>query len=343
MTKMDYKTTINDIAKLVGFSVTTVSRVMNEKGDKYRISKKTQEKIKTIATDLNYVPNLFAANLKSGRSHTVALIIPSLNNPFFAGIASKVNSEIRRYGYTSIISDSNEDEEIEKRDLNNLISRNIEGIIIAPCGDKIEHLKQISNSGIPVICIDRYSEDVDLPYVSTDNYYGAFMATKHLIENGHRHIACIQGVSKSTPNKLRVKGFIDAMIEAKLQDYIVVGDDFSMQNGYIETKILLQSKKRPTAMFLLSNTIALGCLKALKEENIKIPDEISLITFDFNPFQDYLATPLTCIGQPTDDISKISVKFLFANIHKKALTNQKILLRPEILLRESVKNITSHY
>lgn len=336
---MDYKTTISDIAKLSGFSLTTVSRVLNNKGDKYRISKKTQEKIKVIAKELSYVPNLFAANLKSGRSHTVALIIPSLNNPFFAGIASKVNSEIRRFGYTTIISDSNEDEEIEKKDLNNLISRNIEGIIIAPCGDKVDHLERINNSGIPVICIDRYFEDVDLPYVSTDNFLGASMATKHLIDNGHQNIACIQGVLKSTPNRLRVKGFIEAMEEAGLSNYTVVGDDFSMQNGYIETKILLQSKERPTAIFLLSNTIALGCLKALKEENIKTPDEISLITFDYNLFQDYLATPLTCISQPTDDISKISVKFLFANIQKKTHSNQKILLKPEIILKESVKNI----
>lgn len=336
---MDYKTTISDIAKQSGFSLTTVSRVLNNKGDKYRISKKTQDKIKAIAKELSYVPNLFAANLKSGRSHTVALIIPSLNNPFFAGIASKVNSEIRRFGYTTIISDSNEDEEIEKKDLNNLISRNIEGIIIAPCGDKVDHLENINNSGIPVICIDRYFEDVDLPYVSTDNYLGASMATKHLIDNGHQNIACIQGVLKSTPNRLRVKGFVEAMKEAGLSSYTVVGDDFSMQNGYIETKILLQSKERPTAIFLLSNTIALGCLKALKEENIKVPDEISLITFDYNLFQDYLATPLTCISQPTDDISKISVKFLFANIQKKIHSNQKILLKPEIILKESVKNI----
>lgn len=333
------KTNINDIAKKAGLSITTVSRVLNGKAEQYRIGKKSQEKIRAAAKELDYIPNQFAANLKSGRSNTIALIVPSLNNPFFAGIASKINSEIRKYGYITIIGDSDENREIEKAELLQLMSRNIEGLIIVPCGDQWEHIKRLHDQGLPVICIDRYFEGLGIPYVSTDNYGGAYTATKHLIANGHRSIVCIQGVRQSTPNKMRVKGFTDAIKESGISDCPVVGDDFSLQNGYLETKLLLQQKIRPTAIFSLSNTIALGCMKAFKEESIHIPEDISLITFDDHPYLDYLATPLSCIAQPVSDISKIAVKFLFSKLENQEITTKQVLLKPKIKYRESVKRI----
>lgn len=334
------KVNINDIAKKAGLSITTVSRVLNGKAEQYRIGKKSQEKIKNAARELNYVPNQFAANLRSGRSNTIALIVPSLNNPFFAGIASKINAEIRKYGYITIIGDSDENQEIEKMELLQLMSRNIEGLIIVPCGDQWEHIKQLYDNGLPVICIDRYFENLDIPFVSTDNYDGAYSATKLLIEHGHNKIACIQGVQKSTPNRLRIKGFRDAMNEAGLSDFSITGDDFSIQNGYLETKLLLQQKNRPTAIFSLSNTIAMGCMKAFKEENISIPEDISLITFDDHPYLDYLATPLSCIAQPINDISKIAVKFLFSRLENQEISTKQVLLKPKIKYKESIKRIT---
>ncbi|MFA5246106.1 MAG: LacI family DNA-binding transcriptional regulator [Pedobacter sp.] len=333
------KVNINDIAKKTGLSITTVSRVLNGKSEQYRIGKKSQEKIKAAAKELNYVPNQFAANLRTGRSNTIALIVPSLNNPFFASIASKINAEVRKFGYITIIGDSDENQEIEKMELQQLMSRNIEGLIIVPCGDQWEHLKHLHDQGLPIVCIDRYFDDLDIPFVSTDNYDGAYSVTKHLVENGHRTIACIQGVRRSTPNKLRVKGFSDAMKESGITSFSIVGDDFSVQNGYLETKLLLQQKDRPTAIFSLSNTIAMGCIKAFKEENIRIPDDISLITFDDHPYLDYLATPLSCIAQPVSDISKIAVKFLFSILENTEIQTNKVLLKPKIKYKESIKRI----
>jgi len=333
------KVTINDIAQKAGLSITTVSRVLNGKGKQYRIGKKSQEKVEAAAKALNYIPNQYAANLRSGRSHTIALIVPSLNNPFFAGIASKVNAEVRKYGYITIIGDSDENQEIEEKELIQLVSRNIEGLIIVPCGDRWAHIKRLHDQGLPVICIDRYFEEPDIPFVSTDNYDGAYSATKHLIENGHQSIACIQGVQRSTPNKLRVKGFRDAMEEAGIKDIRVVGDDFSVQNGYLETKLLLQGKCRPTAIFSLSNTIAMGCMKAFREEHLRIPEDISLITFDDHPYLDYLATPLSCIAQPVSDISKIAVKFLFSRLEGHEIPTTQVLLKPKIKYKESIKRI----
>ena len=225
---------------------------------------------------MHYVPNLYAANLRTGKSKTIALIVPSLSNPFFAAIASRVNTDIRKYGYITIISDSDENPEKEKKKMEKLTAMNIEGLIIAPCGNKWKHIKDVYDQQLPVICIDRYFEDLDLPYVSTDNYEGAFRATKYLLNNGHTSIACIQGIRESTPNRLRVKGFTEALEGSGVNDYSIVGDDFTIQNGYLETKLLMQQKVRPTAILTLSYPIAMGCLKALKEE--KVPCEKSAHT-----------------------------------------------------------------
>ncbi len=336
-----HKVSIVDIAKTAGVSISTVSRVLNGKAEQFRISKKSQLKVKETARRLNYVPNQFAANLKSGKSNTIALIIPSLSNPFFADIASEINTEIRNRGYITIIGDSDESTDIENEELLQMQSRNIEGLLIVPCSQNWKSIKKLHDRGIPVVCIDRYFEDQDIPYVSTDNYDGAVTATKHLIEQGHTNIACIQGVRHSVPNKLRIQGHTDAMTSSGISNIHISGDEFSVENGYKETKLLLQLPERPTAIFALSNTIAMGCMKALREENLNIPEDISLITFDDHPYLDYLATPLTCITQPTREICRLAVKYLFFMLQKKEIKSGQILLKPELKYRKSVRRITT--
>ncbi|MEJ1238046.1 LacI family DNA-binding transcriptional regulator [Chryseolinea sp. T2] len=335
----NHKVSIVDIAEKAGVSITTVSRVLNGKGEEYRISEKAQQKIRETARKLNYVPNQFAASLKSGKTNTIALIIPSLSNPFFADIASEINVEVRNRGYATIIGDSDEKIDIENEELRQMVSRNIEGLIIVPCTQDWASIKKMYDQGRPIVCIDRYFEDADIPYVSTDNYEGAVMATRHLIDNGHKHIACIQGVHESVPNKLRIQGYKDAMIAAGLNKYVIVGDEFSIRNGYKETKLLLQSKQRPTALFTLSNTIAMGSMKALREDNVSIPDDMSLVTFDDHPYLEYLSTPLTCVTQPTREICQLAVKHLFFMLGNKEIKSKQVLLRPELTYRKSVKKL----
>lgn len=335
----NHKVSIVDIARKAGVSITTVSRVLNGKGEQFRISEKSQIKIRETARKLNYVPNQFAASLKSGKSNTIALIIPSLSNPFFADIASEINSEVRNRGYVTIIGDSDENVDIENDELRQMESRNIEGLIFVPCTQNWASIKKMHDQGRPIVCIDRYFEGADIPYVSTDNYDGAYMATKHLLEHGHVRIACIQGVQESVPNKLRIQGYKDAMIAAGHSEYLIGGDEFSIQNGYKETRLLLQSQQKPTAIFTLSNTIAMGCMKALREEGLEIPDDMSLITFDDHPYLDYLATPLTCVTQPTREICRLAVKHLFFMLANKEIKSKQVLLKPELKYRKSVKRI----
>ena len=337
---MSTKVNIKDIALKTGLSITTVSRVLNGKARQYRIGKESQKLIEDVAKELNYIPNHFAANLKSGKSNTIGLILPSLDNPFFARIAGIINVEIRKHGYALIISDSNEDAEAEKTELQQFVSRNIEGLIVVPSSSEVEHIEQINAQGLPLILMDRYFENSNIPYVATDNFEGAVMATEHLLDHGHSDIACIQGVKKSTPNKLRVNGFTETMRKAGIDTIQIVGDDFSVQNGFLETKLLLQWKKRPTAIFTLSNTIAMGCLQALKDEKIRVPEDISIITFDDHPYLDFLATPITSIAQPIEHICKIALRYIFSRLEDNGESiNNQVILKPEIKIRESVKMI----
>jgi LacI family transcriptional regulator len=333
------KTNIKDIAKSTGLSITTVSRVLNGKAKQYRISEKSKKKIYKAAEALHYIPNQIAVNLQSGRTRTIALIIPSLMNPYFSRIAGLINMELQQLGYATLISDCNENQEIEEQELKQMSSRNVEGIIIAPCGNSPDQLRFIHDLNIPLVCLDRYIEGLEIPFVSTDNYQGAYQATKHFIKNGHTNIACIQGIESSMPNRLRIKGFKAAMEEEGINISSISGYDFSVENGYKETLLLLQKKSKPSAIFALSNTIALGCMKALKENNYRIPEDISLIAFDDHPYLDYLSTPLTCVQQPVDDICNIAVRLIFSLINNEKVKSRQVFLQPTLKFRDSVKQL----
>jgi LacI family transcriptional regulator len=334
------KTNIKDIAKSTSLSITTVSRVLNGKAKQYRISEKSQKKIYEAAEALNYIPNQIAVNLQSGRTRSIALIIPSLMNPYFSRIAGLINMELQQMGYATLISDSNENPEIEKEELLQMSSRNVEGIIIAPCGHSPDQLRHIQNLKIPLVCLDRYIEGLEIPFVSTDNYQGAYQATKHFIKNGHTKIACIQGIESSMPNKLRIKGLKAALEEEGIKICSISGYDFSVENGYNETLLLLKKKPKPSAIFAMSNTIALGCMKALKENNYRIPEDISLIAFDDHPYLDYLSTPLTCIEQPVNEICNIAVRLIFSLINNEEIKSSQVFLQPTLKFRESVKQLS---
>ncbi len=320
-------------------SITSVSRVLNGKADKYRIAKKSQDLIMEAAERLNYVPNFSAANLRSGKSKTIALTIPSLNNPFFAYLASEINLSLRKEGFVTILSDTFENNEDEKSILRNLLKRNVEGLILIPSGNDYEHILELQKSGLPIVCVDRYYEDLNLPYVTTNNFKGAFRATEYLIESGHENILCIQGVVKSEPNKERIRGYKEAMFQAGLKNIRVSGNDFSIQNGYLETKLAINSPKRPTAIFTLSNTIAMGSLKAILEEELSIPDDISLITYDDHPYLDFLITPLSCVEQPRADIANMTVKILMSMLSDSEFEVSQVKLDPNLKLRDSVKTL----
>ncbi|CAL1519520.1 LacI family DNA-binding transcriptional regulator [Chitinophaga sp. MM2321] len=334
--------TITDISRESKVSVSTVSRVLNGLSRQYRISKETEDTVMKIARKLHYRPNLTAVNLRRKKSNTIGLLVPTLFNPFFSNIASIVNHELRKNGYSVILMDCGEDEKTELEVLEFLVDRRIDGLLVMPSGHDCPHLDALYTKGMPMVCIDRYFESSAIPFVSTNNFQGAYELTKYLVSCGHKRIACIQGVNYVMPNKQRVAGYTAALADAGLPVYYIGGQDFSEENGYLETKLLLQQQVKPTAIFGLSDTIILGAIKALKEEGMTVPDDVSLATFDNALYLDYLAPALTSVVQPVAEIAQIAIRILLERMSGEPegkRQQEKILLSPRIIHRASVREI----
>lgn len=331
------KETLTSLARKTGFSIATISRVLSGKAEENRISPETRDAILKAAEESNYSPNVIARNLRTNRTNTIGLLLPSIANPYFADIASVIIKEARKFRFTTIVMDSDENEESEKSAMSTLISRQVDGIIAVPIDSRAGLFEEVSRKLLPVILIDRYFTDSSLPYVSTNNYLGSIMAIDHLIMNGHTDIACIQGATGSIPNKKRVLGYYAALEKAGIKDKAtVVGSEFSEQNGYMETKLLMNRPKRPTAIYALSNTIALGAMKAIRENGLSIPSDISLISFDDNIYMDYMTPAISRIGQATEEMGKIASRLLFECIQNKTRCSTQIELAPTLIPRSSV-------
>jgi len=336
------RSTIKTIAQHVGVSASTVSRVMTGQATDYRISKDTETAIRGAAVKLNYAPNQLARGLRIKETHTIGLVIPDISNPFFASIAKVVEMEARKAGYSIILCDSQESTDMEIDSLRLLQNRNVDGLIISSVGQDGKHLERLHQQGIPMVVVDRSFPDLKCPSVVSDNYQGALDAVSYLIQNGHRMIACLQGLRHTSPNEDRVRGYRDAHQRHHLavDEALIVGDSFGENSGYIETKILLKRVNRPTAIFAVSNLISLGVLRAVAEEGLHIRNDISIISFDDQPYSNYLATPMTTVAQQNSEIGKIACKMLLEQIRtKKPFEAKAVVIPTKLIVRQSVKKI----
>ena len=222
------KETLVSIAERAECSISTVSRVLSGNAAKYRISRRTVERVMEEVRRCNYTPSLLAKGLRTNRTDTIGLLIPNIENSFLSHAAGIIIREARNYNYKVVVVDTQEDERNERDGLSALLARRVDGIIAAPCGNDAPLFTGVQRGGMPLVLIDRYLPDAgELSYVTTDNYRGAVMATEYLLENGHRRIACIQGTPHSMPVRDRVRGFADTLRARGLGDRIVVsGEDF---------------------------------------------------------------------------------------------------------------------
>jgi LacI family transcriptional regulator len=334
--------TLQRIADQSGLSVTTISRVLSGQARRYRISKSTETTVRRLAKEASFVPNQLARGLRLKRTLTIGLVIPDISNPFFAAIAHQVILGTRKHGYSVILCDSQDETELERQSLELLQSRSVEGVVLCPSGQTGERLASFVGGRLPIVLVDRFFPHLPLPYVSSDNATGGRQATEMLIQHGHRRIACLQGLRGTAPNEARVRGYKEALAQHHLpvQPNLIVGDSFTEQSGYIETKLLLRSEPGVKAILALSNQNALGAIRALTEEHRRIPADVSIVAFDDTPYSSYLATPLTTVAQANSEMGEVAVKLLFDQIqspHRQ--TKGGILLPTTLVMRESVRRL----
>lgn len=337
------KETLSSISERIGVSTTIISRVLNGKSEQYRISKETTAKVLEEVKRCRYTSNSqgLSMSLKASRSSSIGLIIPKISNPYFADLASAIISEAKSRGFTTIVMDTMENPENLKACISTLVSRKAEGIIADPCGSDSTIFDEVNRIACPVVFVDRYFPECKIPFVTANNYKGAFEATNLLIRNGHKNIACIQGNQDSMPNQRRTSGYTNAMEKSGLGEYMtIVGDAFSVQNGYLEAKLLLSRTPRPSAIFALNYTILLGVIRAIRETSLKVPDDISLISFDNNACMEFMTPSITCISQPVEEMGRLATKILFENMANKKNLVSQLELATDLILRDSVGPIS---
>lgn len=332
--------TLNDIAKKSGVSVSTISRVLNGKAEKARIAEETARLVLKTAEELNYRPNQLARGLRLKKTHTIGLLVPDISNPFFAYITRSVQRAAHKLGYSLIVCDTDDNLEFEEEHLRLLISKGTDGLLIMPIGQKYEHIKSAISKDLPMVLMDRSFDELNTNCVVVDNYAGAYKAVEHLITFGHTRIAIIQGLPNTNTNNARVRGYKDALAKHNISvdENLIVGNDYRKENGYIETKFLLNLANPPTAVFTTSDLIMLGALQALSEEKHRIPEDVSIVSFDDIDFAPYLLAPLTTVRQPKEIMGEIAVKLLVEDIKSGGKREKsKIVLQPQLIIRKSVK------
>jgi LacI family transcriptional regulator len=308
--------TLEQVAQVAGVSPSTASRALAGKARQCRISETTERAILQAAQGLGFQASHVARSLRTQRTGLIGLLVPDASNPFFAAIARNATIHAERQGLSTLLADSHDSVEHERDLLTHLQSRRVEGLIVCPIGDSSSELQSLDRNAAKIVVVDRWFSDIQLPTVTSENEQGALVATIAIIKRGHRRIGCLQGRPGTSSNDERLKGFNDALKDNNIQPdaNLIHGDDFNEASGYRSTCQLLDSYPNITALFALSNQNALGALRAFAERKLKVPQDISLVTFDDAPFAEYLASPLSVVRQDIEAIGHRAAELLIEQI-----------------------------
>ncbi|WP_067035098.1 LacI family DNA-binding transcriptional regulator [Allomuricauda sp. CP2A] len=333
---MKRKVSLKDIAKEAGVSIATVSYVLS-KQDKSGVSQQMSEKIRKIARELNYTPNLIAKSLQSGKSQTIGLIVADISNPFFAQIARIVEDEAKQNGYTVIFGSSDEKASKSKDLIKFLMNRQVDGFIITPTESSEEQIELMLRQNVPFVLIDRFFPSIDTNFVVIDNYQAAFEATKRLLVNGKTRIGMIAYATTLQHMKERVRGYKDALNEAGIEESLLFEVDFSMASDGVTSAINNMVKANPPvdAIFFSTNTLGVIGLKHITGLNLKVPDKVAVILFDQSDVFDFFYCPLTHVRQPLAELAKMAVNVLIQQISDSNRKPSKIKLGAELVIGKS--------
>ena len=327
--------TIKDVAALAGISYTTVSHVLNKTRP---VSEHVRVKVEAAIAELDYVPSAVARSLKARSTATIGLLVPNSVNPYFAELARGIEDACERNGYCVILCNSDDNPQKQRSYLRVLLEKRIDGLIVASVGEDQDLLDSLGGVRTPMVIVDRALDGVEADLVRIDHEQGAYLATRHLLELGHREIATIGGPVDTGVSQLRLAGFRRAMAEAdvRIAPGHVLHSDFTSPGGHAAAARLLDGE-RPTAIFAGNDMIGFGVLRAAAERNIDVPGELSVIGFDDIELSRYVYPSLTTVGQSIRELGESAAGLLLSRIvtpRRDGAAVQRIVA-PRIVLRES--------
>ena len=338
---MNRRVTIKDLAKHTGFSITTVSLVLNNNASSIPDAAKNQ--ILEAARELNYIPNFAARSLVSGLSKTIGIIIPDISNNFFSSLVHDIQIELNKYNYDIFLCNSDEKIENDIKYINLLNSRCVDGMILVLSAESLqkENHEKVRNVldtiNVPVLFVDRYFDD-DTYKVMIDNYDGGRIVAEKLYKLGHQNVGLITGPMSLNSSINRLQGFIDYYKSKGIsidKTNIYMGK-YDFDTGYNGAKVLL--KQKPTAIFAFNDLQAYGVINYCNAHDILVPNDISVIGFDNLLTSNIISPRLTSVEQPIVELSLNSCNMLMDLINKRE-SPKELKLKPKLVIRDSIKGI----
>lgn len=327
--------TMNDVARVAEVSIATVSHVIN--GTRF-VSPERVERVQTAMRELDYTPDANARSLRVGRTETIGLVVPDNTNPFFAELARWIEDAGFEAGYTTILGNSNERPDRERRYIATLLSKRVDGLIITPTArsDDAALTASLHRTRIPIVLMDR---EMDLPVADVvlyDDAAGSGEVARHLLELGHTRFACVAEPS-GVPAE-RVEGFRQALREAgvNLDEDAVVPGDFHFAGGREATARLLSTGTPFTALFAANDLMAAGAIRELGAHDLSVPHDVSVVGFDDAPIAEMVSPPLTTVRQPLRDMAEVAVSLLLARLSGRADARRaRRVLATSLVVRDS--------
>lgn len=333
------KITLKDIARELGVNVSTVSRAINGKPG---VSEELRKKILEFAKMKGYSPDLAAVGLRKGKTKIIGVLIPDISNPFFAQILHGMERVFYPLGYHVLLCSTDENVEKEEDNLRTLLSQRVAGILSAPTdsGGNRSTYKKILDMQIPLVFFDRIIPGLEASYVITDNEGGVAELVRYLYGKGHRSLGIITLRSRSYTGKMRLSGVIKTCNELGIlveEEWILDGRS-TQEGAYQAAKKFFQLRDRPTALLVSNNLMMLGVMKAIKELNVKVPEDISIVSFDDSYWNEIFDPPITCVAQEPEQMGLIAATMMM-DLLQSGSKPTKTILKAHFIERASVKQI----
>ena len=333
-------TTMKDIARELGVSIITVSKVLRNHED---ISAKTRQRVLDKVQEMNYTPNLAARSLVTGRTYLVGLVVPDLLHTFFAQIAKSLSTALLKKGYCLTISTSDEDAEMEERTVNRLLARRLDALVIASAATSSPTLERILHEGPPLVLVDRRFPALKANYVGIDDEAVGQMATEHLIEIGCKRIAHLRGPDTSG-GRGRLSGYLKALASHGMTappEYISAqgpADVHSIESGELLTRQLLSLKSRPDGIFTFNDPLGIGAIHAIRDAGLHVPEDIAVVGAGNLYYNEELRIPLTSIDQQTEETGEQTAKLVLSLLESKTPPPvRSLIVAPKLVVRASTQ------
>jgi len=331
--------TIDDVAKIAGVAKSTVSRALN---DSSRISSATKQKVLEIADEIGFEPSNIARSLSTRRTRTIGVLVEDIVNSFFTEVAKGVETVLKKAGYTMILTSSDYNEDEELRLIRVLVQNKVDGVLLTPIQEYSDSIAYLKSRHVPFFIMNNHNDDDTLNWVDTDNFEGGYIGTKYLVGLNHRRFLCTRYM-KLQGTRERFRGFCKALDEKNidLNEQIIFDDINTQKDAYHAMNHFIAehgADALPSAVIAVNDAVAFGIMESFLENNIEIPERVSLLGYDDINIAGLVKVPLTTVHQPKFSMGEVAAYMLVNRIEGKSSNiPQNFLLKPRLIIRESCR------